>query len=91
MVQILELVSQKDASGQELEDISDCVVNSQRIVVIAGAGISCSGGIPVFFQPLEPAVMRLTILFHRIFAHHWVFTQMEALNQIGKTCLMLVI
>jgi hypothetical protein len=49
MVQILELISQKDASCQELEHISDCVVNSQRIVVVAGAGISCSGGIPVFF------------------------------------------
>jgi hypothetical protein len=91
MTQILECVSQKDATRQELERISDCVVNSQRIVAIVGAGISCSGGIPVFFQPLETAVMTLTISFHRIFAHHWAFTQREALKQTGKTSLMLVI
>src|SRR5262245_18155391 len=44
MWQTLRQKSQDDATIRELENIYDCVVASERIVVISGQGISCLGG-----------------------------------------------
>jgi NAD-dependent histone deacetylase SIR2 len=44
-----ELFSQRRA----LLDVSTAVAKSKRAVVISGAGISCSSGIPVSFECLS--------------------------------------
>lgn len=45
----LQLHSQEDDTIKTLEKIYDHILKSRKIVVICGAGISCSGGIPVSY------------------------------------------
>ena len=59
MPQILKLTDQKD---QALEGIYNCIVKSKRILAIVGAGISCSGGIPVTFHTNPVMVLSQTNL-----------------------------
>jgi hypothetical protein len=52
MYRTLLLADQDRETMEGLEYIYDCIVKSEKIVVISGAGISCSGGIPVGFAIL---------------------------------------
>jgi hypothetical protein len=51
MPQTLQQSSQDEATRRGLKKIYDAIVASRKIVVIAGAGISCSSGIPVSLLP----------------------------------------
>ena len=35
------------AGRRKLAEVSGCIVKARRVVVVSGAGISCSSGIPV--------------------------------------------
>lgn len=56
----LSLSDAKDAATRRsLSDLSLSVAKSKKIVVVTGAGISCSCGIPVSFLPLQSVIMPL--------------------------------
>lgn len=57
---LLRSTDHVDFSGRRaLSDVSVAIAKARRVVVVSGAGISCSSGIPV--RPTHPSIWRLEL------------------------------
>jgi NAD-dependent SIR2 family protein deacetylase len=87
----LSKVDTSSTGPSDLRDTAMAVIQSQRVVVITGAGISCSSGIPVSRSGHDEAYWKLT--YWRIFALQAGYTapHQKVLQeaQMGGICLTL--
>lgn len=61
---------------RSLESLNSKIIKSKRVVVISGAGISCSCGIPVCVLPfhiLSLVFIRIYLYAYRILGHQMVY------------------